>query len=99
MHYLQLFLALWALFSTPLWAQESPIWVQGALEDAIATDDTFNTGGTIVVNGFTLNVPKNLLVQFPVAWVPWKEFVANKADFAGYETLVSPVPTRVSRTG
>ncbi|KAK1849336.1 hypothetical protein CCHR01_08013 [Colletotrichum chrysophilum] len=88
MHYLQLFLALWALFSTPVWAQESPIWVQGALEDAIATDDTFNTGGTIVVNGFTMNVPKNLLVQFPAAWVPWKEFVANKADFAGYETLV-----------
>ncbi|KAF4823554.1 hypothetical protein CGCSCA5_v001744 [Colletotrichum siamense] len=88
MHYLQLFLALWALFSTPVWAQESPIWVQGALEDAIATDDTFNTGGTIIVNGFTMNVPKNLLVQFPAAWVPWKEFVANKADFAGYETLV-----------
>ncbi|KAK2752665.1 hypothetical protein CKAH01_17657 [Colletotrichum kahawae] len=88
MHYLQLFLALWALFFTPVWSQESPIWVQGALEDAIATDDTFNTGGTIVVNGFTMNVPKNLLVQFPAAWVPWKEFVANKADFAGYETLV-----------
>jgi len=69
-----------------------PLFVQGALENATATDGTYNTGGTITVNGFTAKVPKNLLVQFPAAWVPWKDFVANKADFLGFETLVRPAP-------
>lgn len=67
---------------------DHPMWVQGALEAATATDDSYNTGGTITVNGFTMNVPKNLLVQFPAAWVPWKDFVGNKTDFLGFETLV-----------
>ncbi|KAL2876828.1 hypothetical protein SGCOL_007851 [Colletotrichum sp. CLE4] len=88
MHRLRVFITIWSLLLASVACQEAPIWVQGALEDATATDDAFNTGGTIVVNGFTVNVPKNLLVQFPAAWVPWKEFVANKADFTGYETLV-----------
>ncbi|KAM7210458.1 hypothetical protein V8F06_014160 [Rhypophila decipiens] len=67
---------------------DHPIWVQGALEGATAADNTYNTGGTITVNGFTMNVPKNLLVQFPAAWVPWKDFVGNKTNFLGFETLV-----------
>lgn len=89
MRCLQLFFTLWVFLLSFVLSQEAPIWVQGSLEDATATDDTFNTGGSIVVNGFTMNVPKNLLVQFPAAWVPWKEFVNNKADLAGFETLVS----------
>ncbi|KAF6832022.1 hypothetical protein CPLU01_06404 [Colletotrichum plurivorum] len=88
MRCLQVSIALWAFLLSFVVSQEAPIWVQGSLEDATAADDTFNTGGSIVVNGFTMNVPKNLLVQFPAAWVPWKEFVNNKADFAGFETLV-----------
>ncbi|KAK1995144.1 hypothetical protein LX36DRAFT_640306 [Colletotrichum falcatum] len=88
MRYLQLFSALSAFLVALAASQEAPIWIQGALEDATAADDAFNTGGTIVVNGFTVNVPKNLLVQFPAAWVPWKEFVAQKGSFVGYETLV-----------
>ncbi|KAK2007729.1 hypothetical protein LZ32DRAFT_666505 [Colletotrichum eremochloae] len=88
MRYLQLFVAVSAFLVALVASQEAPLWIQGGFEDATATDDTFNTGGTIVVNGFTMNVPKNLLVQFPAAWVPWKEFVANKGNFAGYETLV-----------
>ncbi|KAK4207066.1 hypothetical protein QBC37DRAFT_476687 [Rhypophila decipiens] len=67
---------------------DHPIWVQGALEGATATDNSYNTGGTIAVNCFTMNVPKNLLVQFPAAWVPWKDFIGNKTDFLGFETLV-----------
>ncbi|KAM7211805.1 hypothetical protein V8F06_012811 [Rhypophila decipiens] len=67
---------------------DHPIWVQGALEGVTATDDSYNTGGTITVNGFTMNVPKHLLVQFPAAWVPWKDFIGNKTDFLGFETLV-----------
>ncbi|KAK1961530.1 hypothetical protein LY78DRAFT_617528, partial [Colletotrichum sublineola] len=88
MRYLQLLVAVSAFLVALVASQEAPLWIQGGFEDATATDDTFNTGGTIVVNGFTMNVPKNLLVQFPAAWVPWKEFVANKGNFAGYETLV-----------
>ncbi|KAK0704634.1 hypothetical protein B0H67DRAFT_686970 [Lasiosphaeris hirsuta] len=33
-------------------------------------------------------VPKNLFVEFPAAWVPWKDFVASRSDFDGFETLV-----------
>ncbi|KAK2043508.1 hypothetical protein LZ31DRAFT_524378 [Colletotrichum somersetense] len=88
MRYLQLFLAVSAFLVSLAVSQEAPLWIQGGFEDATATDETYNTGGTISVNGFTMNVPKNLLVQFPAAWVPWKEFVANKGNFAGYETLV-----------
>lgn len=71
-------------------AQDVPLRIQGGLEDAIATDSSFNMGGTIVVNGFTMNTPTSLLVQLPAAWVPWKTSVASKSEFLGYETLVRP---------
>lgn len=74
-------------------AQDAPLWVQGSFEDATFADEAYNSGGSITVNGFTMNVPKNLLVQFPAAWVPWREFVASKADFQGFETLVSQCVT------
>lgn len=54
-----------------------------------ATDASFNTGGTISVNGWTVKIPKNLQVGFPAAWIPWKDFVANKALYIGYEVSVS----------
>ncbi|KAM6511243.1 Hypothetical protein NCS54_01388500 [Fusarium falciforme] len=70
-------------------AQDAPVFIQGGFEDATVDDELlYNTGGTIKVNGFDMVVPKNVLVQFPAAWVPWKDFVASKADFAGFETLV-----------
>ncbi|KAK0382876.1 hypothetical protein NLU13_8792 [Sarocladium strictum] len=70
-------------------AQDAPIFVQGGLEDATVDDPSvYNTGGTITVNGFNMVVPKNVLVQFPAAWIPWKDFVDSKADFLGFETLV-----------
>ncbi|KAK4161149.1 hypothetical protein QBC43DRAFT_303198 [Cladorrhinum sp. PSN259] len=69
-------------------AVDSPLWVQGSFEDATITGTTYNTGGTVKVNGFTMNVPKNLMVQFPAAWVPFKEFVESKDDFLGFETQV-----------
>lgn len=73
-------------------AQDAPLWIQGAFEDATVSGDAYNAGGVITVNGFTMNIPENLLVQFPAAWVPWKEFVASKDDFLGYETLVCKLP-------
>lgn len=69
-------------------AQDAPLFVQGGLEDATAADDTYNSGGSITVNGFNVQVPKNMLVQFPAAWVPWKDFVAEKGFMLGYEVNV-----------
>ncbi|KAK3340007.1 hypothetical protein B0T25DRAFT_586527 [Lasiosphaeria hispida] len=66
----------------------APLFVQGGLENATATNSTYNTGGTITINGFTMLAPKNLLVEFRAAWVPWKDFVASQSDFIGFETLV-----------
>lgn len=76
------------LFASPAVAQDSLLWIDGALEDVVATDDTYNTGGLIVVNGHNMTVPKNVLVQFPSAWVPFKDFAANKQDFIGFEAFV-----------
>lgn len=78
-------------FGLPVTAQDSYLWVQGGLEDATATDDTYNSGGTVVVNGFSMTVPKNVLVQFPSAWVPFKDFVASKDSFIGFETFVCAI--------
>ncbi|KAK4204632.1 hypothetical protein QBC40DRAFT_250032 [Triangularia verruculosa] len=93
-HFLSSLSILLLLMSSSILAQvlrdDSPIWVQGAFEDATVTvnDTSYNAGGTITVNGFIMNIPKNLLVQFPAAWVPWRDFVASKSDFMGFETLV-----------
>ncbi|KXJ86525.1 hypothetical protein Micbo1qcDRAFT_219067, partial [Microdochium bolleyi] len=66
----------------------APLFIQGGLESAVATDDTYNSGGTIVVNGFVVSVPTNLLVQFPAANVPFKDFAADQASMLGYEVNV-----------
>lgn len=70
-------------------AQDAPLFIQGGLEGAAATDDAYNTGGTISINGFDMVVPKNMLVQFPAAYVPWKDFAAEVDSLLGYEVNVS----------
>lgn len=80
-------------------AQDAPLFIQGGLQDATATDDTYNTGGTIAVNGFNMEVPKNLQVQFPAAWVPWKDFVSQKDSMLGYEiNVMRPPPSLLALT-
>lgn len=69
-------------------AQDSPLFIQGGLEGATASDNSYNTGGSISVNGFDIEIPKNLQVQFPAAWVPWKDFVADVDSMLGYEVNV-----------
>jgi hypothetical protein len=69
--------------------QDAPLFIQGGLEDASADDDTYNTGGSITLNGFAIKVPKNVLVEFPAAYVPWKDFVEDKNAMLGYEIMVS----------
>jgi hypothetical protein len=92
-HFLSLFLiSIQLLCLIPrAFAQDAPLFIQGGLEDATAVDDTYNTGGTITVNGFNVQVPKNLQVQFPAAWVAWKDFTAEKASMLGYEINVRPL--------
>lgn len=85
-----------ALLIVPAAAQDSYLWVQGAFEDATVSDETYNSGGVIVVNGFTMNVPKNVLVQFPSAWVPFKDFAASKGNFIGFETFVCVAQYRLA---
>lgn len=77
-----------ALLAPAVLGQDAPLFIQGALEDATVSGDAYNAGGSITVNGFSMNVPENLLVQFPAAWVPWKTFVESKDKFLGFETLV-----------
>jgi hypothetical protein len=72
-----------------VYGQDAPLFIQGALDDATAFDDTYNTGGTISVGGFNITVPKNIQVEFPAAYIPWKDFVAGKNSMLGYETNVS----------
>lgn len=77
-----------ALLAPVVLGQDAPLFIQGALEDATVSGDAYNAGGSITVNGFSMNVPENLLVQFPAAWVPWRTFVESKDKFLGFETLV-----------
>jgi hypothetical protein len=46
-----------------------------------------NCGGTVTVNDFTIIIPKNLVFQFPAAWVPFAEVAAG--NFLGLEVVVS----------
>ncbi|PVH99447.1 hypothetical protein DM02DRAFT_529030, partial [Periconia macrospinosa] len=47
----------------------------------------FNTGGSITVDGWIIKVPKNLIVQFPVRWVPFGKLCG--AGVGGYEVTVN----------
>lgn len=40
------------------------------------------------IAGTTVVVPENLLVAFPAAFIPFRDFAANAAQFAGYEVSV-----------
>lgn len=70
-------------------AQDAGLFIQGGLEGAAANNLTeYNTGGTITINGFNINVPKNMLVQFPAAYVPFKDFVEDVDAMLGFEVNV-----------
>ncbi|CAI6341184.1 unnamed protein product [Periconia digitata] len=56
--------------------------------DGCNTDSTeFNTGGSVLVDGWNVQVPKNLIVQFPVVWVPFGKLCG--AGVGGYEVTVN----------
>ena len=47
----------------------------------------YNAGGTISINDFTITVPKNLIVQFPVVYAPFPKLCS--AGAGGFETTVT----------
>lgn len=41
-----------------------------------------------MVGGTSITVPENLLVQFPAAFVPFRDFAANGGQYGGFELNV-----------
>ncbi|CRK19615.1 hypothetical protein BN1723_011942 [Verticillium longisporum] len=70
-------------------AQDVPFTYNGAFEGATASSTDFNSGGTIRVSGHSVTVPKNLQIQFPAAWVGFKDFAGGSAAFDEYEVEVT----------
>ncbi|KAG9755127.1 hypothetical protein KCU59_g74, partial [Aureobasidium melanogenum] len=61
-----------------------PFVLDGRLDSATASDATYNSGGTISVNGYSITIPQNLQVQFPAAFAPFGDF-AGAGAFVGHE--------------
>lgn len=56
----------------------------------VVSGTAFNSGGRIVINGFDIQVPDNLLVDLPAQAVPFKDFAAgNRAGVPANEVLVN----------
>ncbi|KAF2031198.1 hypothetical protein EK21DRAFT_111234 [Setomelanomma holmii] len=66
-------------------SQAIPFSVTGGL-DGCSAGTEFNAGGSIQVNGFNIQVPKNLIVAFPTVFVPFKDLCG--AGAGGFETTV-----------
>ncbi|KAH7377765.1 hypothetical protein BKA66DRAFT_150462 [Pyrenochaeta sp. MPI-SDFR-AT-0127] len=64
----------------------TPFTVTGSLDNCKVVGTEYNAGGEIEVNNFVIEVPKNLIVQFPVVWAPFKDLC--DAEASGYETTV-----------
>ncbi|KAL0262855.1 hypothetical protein SLS55_001829 [Diplodia seriata] len=62
--------------------------LDGLMDSASASGTDTNSGGSISVNGYAVTVPKNMIVQFPAAWIPWKD-VAGNGKLSGYEVAVT----------
>lgn len=74
-----------------------PFVLDGRLDSATASDSTYNSGGTISVNGYPVTIPQNLQVQFPAAFAPFKDFASGGA-FVGHEVSVKPFSLLGSHT-
>jgi hypothetical protein len=72
--------------ATPFLYPESPFVMTGFMQSATVTNaaDIFS-GGTVVVNGITVTVPRNTLFQFPQTAMTWQELFTHAP--APYKTL------------
>lgn len=55
---------------------------------ASASSDAYNAGGTVTVAGRAITVPKNLQVQFPAAFIGFKEFAGGAGPYDRYQMEV-----------
>lgn len=76
-------------WSTSVLAHYCYVYALLTIRSISADSDSFNTGGSISVLGHKITVPSNLIVQFPAAWVSYKDFAAAKPDVLGYEVSVT----------
>ncbi|KAI4724308.1 hypothetical protein E4T49_07966 [Aureobasidium sp. EXF-10728] len=81
------FLSLALLGSRAAAQTVEPFILDGRLDSATASDGSYNSGGTISVNGYSVTIPQNLQVQFPAAFAPFKDF-ASAGSFVGHEVSV-----------
>ncbi|KAJ4290217.1 hypothetical protein N0V90_010432 [Kalmusia sp. IMI 367209] len=65
----------------------SPLSVIGPFGGCTVDTNDYNSGGSISVDGWSIKVPKNLLVQFPTIWTPFRKLCEAGAD--GYEVQIS----------
>ncbi|KAK3642306.1 hypothetical protein LTR56_010883 [Elasticomyces elasticus] len=68
-------------------AASIPFGMEGALQSATVSGEEYNAGGTLVVDGMTITIPKNLQVQFPATFASWRTTAA--AGLTGYEVSVT----------
>ena len=54
---------------------------------ATTSGTEYDASGTMIVNGMSITIPKNLQVQFPAAFVSWPSTV--NAGLSGYEVSVT----------
>ncbi|EPE26368.1 hypothetical protein GLAREA_02280 [Glarea lozoyensis ATCC 20868] len=73
-----LLLSLLLALATISTCQTLPFIITGALTSAVAKPGTaINRGGTITIDGFTITIPDNLLVELPALFVPFAEFTTG----------------------
>jgi hypothetical protein len=71
---------------TPFLFPESPFAMTGFIQSmTVDTPTDLLSGGTVVINGFTITVPRNTILQMPAATMTWQELWANAP--AGYKAL------------
>lgn len=75
----------WAALPIP---NITPFLVDGALDSCSPSSTAYNSGGSISVNGFNIQVPENLIAQFPVTWVPFRQ-MCEEAAVLGFEVSVA----------
>ena len=54
---------------------------------ATAESTNTNTGGRVSVNGWSITIPENLIVQFPASYIPFQALAAG--NFIGDEVLIN----------
>ncbi|KAJ9630726.1 hypothetical protein H2203_001250 [Taxawa tesnikishii (nom. ined.)] len=71
-------------------AQVAPFAVTGFLDSVSTSGTAYNSGGFVSVNGFNIQIPDNLLVEFPALQVPFKDFAAgNRAGTPANEVSIT----------